>query len=107
MPGKDVALSQGVCPYYLSQDMLHWSDVVVGDYNYYFDVNAMLYAQAQANQWRISVHPDVQPAHEHARRCARAVSGELSGGSQTLDAKLNIERARRARSGKRLLRKDQ
>ena len=29
-----------VCPYYLAQEMVRWGDVVVGDYNYYFDLGA-------------------------------------------------------------------
>jgi DNA excision repair protein ERCC-2 len=31
---RDVALTHQVCPYYLSQDLVRWSDVVIGDYNY-------------------------------------------------------------------------
>jgi DNA excision repair protein ERCC-2 len=41
---RSVALEHGVCPYYLGQEMVRWSDVVVGDYNYYFDRSAMLHA---------------------------------------------------------------
>ena len=70
-----VALKHGVCPYYLSQDLLHWSDVVVGDYNYYFDVNAMLYAQTQAGQWRVSVLVD--EAHNLVERARKMYSAEL------------------------------
>ncbi len=31
---RDVALAHSVCPYYLSQELARWADVVVGDYNY-------------------------------------------------------------------------
>ncbi|MFO1244850.1 MAG: hypothetical protein U1E71_06665 [Ramlibacter sp.] len=33
-------------------DMAHWADVVVGDYNYYFDRLAMLYALTVESAWR-------------------------------------------------------
>jgi DNA excision repair protein ERCC-2 len=72
---REVALAHQVCPYYLSQDLLHWSDVVVGDYNYYFDVNAMLYAQTQANAWRVSVLVD--EAHNLVERARKMYSAEL------------------------------
>ena len=72
---REIALAHGVCPYYLSQDLLHWSDVVVGDYNYYFDVNAMLYAQTQAGQWRVSVLVD--EAHNLVERARKMYTAEL------------------------------
>jgi len=72
---REVALAHQVCPYYLGQDLLHWSDVVVGDYNYYFDVNAMLYAQAQTSQWRVSVLVD--EAHNLVERARKMYSAEL------------------------------
>ncbi len=72
---RAVALAHEVCPYYLGQDLLHWSDVVVGDYNYYFDMNAMLYAQTQANQWRVSVLVD--EAHNLVERARKMYSAEL------------------------------
>ena len=72
---REVALAHQVCPYYLSQDLLHWSDVVVGDYNYYFDVNAMLFAQTQASQWRVSVLVD--EAHNLVERARKMYSAEL------------------------------
>lgn len=72
---REVALAHQVCPYYLGQDMLHWSDLVIGDYNYYFDVNAMLYAQTQASQWRVSVLVD--EAHNLVERARKMYSAEL------------------------------
>lgn len=72
---REVALAHQVCPYYLGQELLHWSDVVVGDYNYYFDVNAMLHAQTQANQWRVSVLVD--EAHNLVERARKMYSAEL------------------------------
>ncbi|MDB5894871.1 MAG: ATP-dependent helicase [Rhodoferax sp.] len=55
---RETALAHDVCPYYLSQEMARWSDVVVGDYNYYFDHSALLHGLAQANQWRVSLLVD-------------------------------------------------
>jgi Rad3-related DNA helicase len=37
---REVARQHTVCPYYLSQEMARWADVVVADYNYYFDFSA-------------------------------------------------------------------
>ena len=34
-----------ICPYFLAQELSHWADVVIADYNYYFDQSAMLFAQ--------------------------------------------------------------
>ena len=55
---REVALTHHVCPYYLSQEMVHWSDVVVGDYNYFFDTSALLYAMTATQQWRVGVLVD-------------------------------------------------
>jgi len=41
-----------VCPYYLSQEMVRWADVVIGDYNYYFDDGGLLHAMQVENEWR-------------------------------------------------------
>jgi len=40
---REVAVKHAVCPYYLSQEMARWADVVVADYNYYFDFSALLF----------------------------------------------------------------
>jgi len=55
---RAIALEHGVCPYYLSQEMVRWCDVVVGDYNYYYDYSAMLFGLTQLNQWRVCVLTD-------------------------------------------------
>lgn len=49
---RRVAASQAVCPYYLSQEMARWADIVVGDYNYYFDSTALLHGMTLANGWK-------------------------------------------------------
>ncbi|WP_084181071.1 ATP-dependent DNA helicase [Polaromonas glacialis] len=72
---RTVALAHGVCPYYLSQDLVRWSDVVVGDYNYYFDVSALLHGLTVANGWRVSVLVD--EAHNLVDRARKMYSAEL------------------------------
>ncbi|MES2978393.1 MAG: ATP-dependent DNA helicase [Pseudomonadota bacterium] len=76
---RQVALAHGVCPYYLSQDAARWADVVVGDYNYYFDQSALLYALAQANDWRVGVLVD--EAHNLVERARQMYSAELDPAS--------------------------
>ena len=73
---RGVALAHGVCPYYLSQELVRWSDVVVGDYNYYFDVSALLHALTVASQWRVSVLVD--EAHNLVERARMMYSAELN-----------------------------
>jgi DNA excision repair protein ERCC-2 len=72
---RDIALAHNVCPYYLSQDLVRWSDVVIGDYNYYFDLGAMLHGLAAANQWRVGVLVD--EAHNMIERARKMYSAEL------------------------------
>ena len=72
---RDLGLAHGVCPYYLGSEMTRWSDVIVGDYNYYFDGGAMLYALAQEQGWRASVLVD--EAHNMVSRARSMYSGEL------------------------------
>ena len=72
----DVALSHRVCPYYLAQEMTTWSDVVVGDYNYYFDTSAMLHSMTVRHQWRVSVLVD--EAHNMMERARSMYSAALS-----------------------------
>lgn len=72
---RSVALAHAVCPYYLGQEMARWADVVVGDYNYYFDRSAMLYGLANLNRWRISVLVD--EAHNLYSRACSMYSADL------------------------------
>ncbi len=55
---REVALSHAVCPYYLGQEMARWGDVIVADYNHYFDGSALLHALTLANGWRVGVLVD-------------------------------------------------
>ncbi|WP_246794469.1 ATP-dependent DNA helicase [Burkholderia perseverans] len=55
---REVALAHEICPYYLAQELARWADVIVGDYNYYYDGSALLHSLAVQNQWRIGVLVD-------------------------------------------------
>lgn len=72
---REVALAHRVCPYYLGQELARWVDVTVGDYNYYFDLTALLHGLTQANQWRIGVLVD--EAHNLLERGRGMYSAEL------------------------------
>lgn len=76
---RKVALKHQICPYYLSQDLANWSDVVVGDYNYYFDLHALLYAGTVLNEWKVSVLVD--EAHNMIERSRKMYSAELNYGA--------------------------
>ena len=72
---RTVARQHQICPYYLSQDLVRWADVVIGDYNQYFDLSSTLYALTIGNQWRISVLVD--EAHNLLERARKMYSAEL------------------------------
>ena len=72
---RAVALRHQVCPYYLSQEMARWSDVVIADYNYYFDLSALLFGLCQFNQWRVAVLVD--EAHNMVERARQMYSASL------------------------------
>jgi len=75
---REVALAHQVCPYYLGQEMARWVDLLVADYNYYFDVHALLFGLAQANQWRTAVLVD--EAHNLVERGRQMYSASLDQG---------------------------
>ncbi len=72
---RAVALAHQVCPYYLTQELTRWADVVVADYNYYFDMAAMLFALTMANDWRVNVLVD--EAHNMVERARKMYSASL------------------------------
>ncbi|SDB25823.1 ATP-dependent DNA helicase [Pseudomonas sp. NFACC13-1] len=72
---RDIALAHEVCPYYLSQEMARWADVVVADYNYYFDFSALLFGLAQANGWTVATLVD--EAHNLVERGRQMYSAAL------------------------------
>ncbi|MWV18265.1 ATP-dependent DNA helicase [Pseudomonas sp. L-22-4S-12] len=73
---RAIALAHQVCPYYLSQELCRWVDVVVCDYNYYFDMGALLYGLAQVNEWRVAVLVD--EAHNLVERARGMYTAELN-----------------------------
>ena len=73
---REVAARHEVCPYYLGSEMARWSDLMVGDYNYYFDGGAMLYALGLNNGWKVSVLVD--EAHNMVSRARSMYTAEIS-----------------------------
>ena len=73
---RTVAATHGVCPYYLGQEMVRWADVVVGDYNYFFDLAAMLHGLTLANGWRVGLLVD--EAHNLLERARKMYSATLA-----------------------------
>jgi len=73
---RSIALTHTICPYYLTQELTRWADVVIADYNYYFDASAMLFALAIANDWKI--HVLVDEAHNLVERGRSMYSACLS-----------------------------
>ncbi|UXH79931.1 ATP-dependent DNA helicase [Roseateles amylovorans] len=73
---REAALAHGLCPYYLSQELARWADVIVGDYHYYFDHGALLHGLTQENQWRVAVLVD--EAHNLVERGRKMFSATLS-----------------------------
>ena len=45
-------------PYYLSQEMVRWADVVIADYNHYFDHGGLLHTMMLEDDWRVGVLVD-------------------------------------------------
>ena len=71
-----VAAAHGICPYYLAQEMVRWADLVVADYNYLFDVTALLHGLTLANGWRVALLVD--EAHNLVERGRAMYSAVLS-----------------------------
>ena len=72
---RELALAHTVCPYYLGQDLARWSDVIVADYNHYFDLSAMLHGLTLENSWRVGVLVD--EAHNLLERARSMYSASL------------------------------
>ena len=78
-PLRHLARAHQICPYYLSQELVRWADVVVGDYNYYFDCSgALLYGLTVVNEWKVAVLVD--EAHNLVERGRSMYSAELVQG---------------------------
>jgi len=69
------ARNHEICPYYLAQELVAWADVVVADYNYYFDSSAALYSAMVEHEWRVGVLVD--EAHNLIERARAMYSAEL------------------------------
>lgn len=67
-----------LCPYYLGQELVKWADVVVADYNHWFDQTAALHALTLANDWRVVVLVD--EAHNLVERGGAGAVGHLRAG---------------------------
>jgi DNA excision repair protein ERCC-2 len=76
---RRVALAHAVCPYFLSQEMVRWADVVVADYNYYFDGSAFLFALTRQEDWNVAVLVD--EAHNLLDRARAMYSAALDAGA--------------------------
>lgn len=72
---RETALAHDVCPYYLGQELTRWADVVVGDFNYYFDATAPLYALTVQQKWKVCVLVD--EAHNLLERARKMYSASL------------------------------
>jgi len=73
---RELARRHEVCPYYLTQELVRWADVVIADYNYFFDSTAMLHALTLANEWQVGVLVD--EAHNLLERARAMYTAELS-----------------------------
>lgn len=73
---RRVAGQHALCPYYLAQEMVRWSDVVIGDVNYWFDQSALLHALTVHEDWRVAVLVD--EAHNLVERARDMYSATLS-----------------------------
>jgi Rad3-related DNA helicase len=83
---KAIALAHNVCPYYLSSEMARWCDIVIGDYNYYFDISAMLHSLTQLNDWKVNVLVD--EAHNMVSRARKMYSADMEHDSLRLLRKI-------------------
>ncbi len=72
---RQVALAHEVCPYHLGQELVRWADVVVGDYNHFFDLNALLHGLTLTDGWRVGLLVD--EAHNLVDRARAMYSAEL------------------------------
>jgi Rad3-related DNA helicase len=98
---RQLALRHHVCPYYLGQELARWVDLLVGDYNHFFDGSGMLYAMSVAHEWKVGVLAD--EAHNLVERARSMYSAGLSQAelrvvSRTAPAALRPELDRLGRS---------
>ncbi|MFT0546812.1 ATP-dependent DNA helicase [Allopusillimonas ginsengisoli] len=97
---REIALKHDICPYWMSHDLAQWVDVVVGDYNYYFDSSALLYSLTESRQWRVGLLVD--EAHNLLERARAMYSASLN--ARTLHAAKHAAPTELKRSFSTLLR---
>ncbi len=73
---REVEQAHSVCPYYLGQEAARWCDVVVADYNHFFDAAALLHGLTVMNAWRVGVLVD--EAHNLVDRARDMYSASLT-----------------------------
>lgn len=73
---RSIAIKYQICPYYLTQELVKWADVVIGDYNYFYDRSAMLAAMTSSYQWKVGVLVD--ESHNMVDRARAMYSGEIA-----------------------------
>ncbi len=73
---RRIALAHEICPYYLTQEMTRWCDVVVADVNRFFDQAAILHALTIQNRLKVTLLVD--EAHNLVDRARAMYSAGLS-----------------------------
>lgn len=70
-----LAHTHEICPYYLGMEMSRWVDILVADFNYYFDTSARLQGLTRELNW----HPYllVDECHNLVERARQMYSAEL------------------------------
>lgn len=70
-----LAHNHEICPYYLGMEMSRWVDILVADFNYYFDTSALLQGLTRELNW----HPYllVDECHNLVERARQMYSAEL------------------------------
>jgi DNA excision repair protein ERCC-2 len=91
---REAALAHQVCPYYLQGELARWADVIVGDYNYYFDFTASLYSLTLLNEWKVAVLAD--EAHNMVSRARKMYSAEMEHSGLRMLRKAAPEALRKA-----------
>lgn len=75
---QTLADAHAICPYYLTQELVQWADMVVCDYHYHFDTTALLPALTQQEGWRTAMLVD--EAHNLVDRARDMYSAALQAG---------------------------
>ncbi len=72
---REVALAHHICPYHLTQELVRWTDVAIGDFNHWFDVHAVLHGLSVTEEWRVGLLVD--EAHNLIERARAMYSASL------------------------------